>query len=376
LVFENLSYGNITLAFENLTYENITHVASLWIWSLIFIFSGIVVGAIFKKFILPKLIKATSKTKFVADVIILTSLKRYFFLWFVLAGFLGAIYVAPIPESVRKVLGTIWFLIAGFSIVIAFAQTATDLLTFYAKKHKGFLQSTTMFRVLIFTVTIILGMFIIFKALKVDLTPMLAALGIGGLAVALALQDPLGNFFSGLHILASSEIRPGDYLKLDSGDEGFVTDISWRTATIRTQSNNTVLIPNLKLSQAIITNFHLNEQQLSVPVELGVSYDSDLEKVEKITIEVAKAVLKDVPGGVPEFEPDFRFTKFGDSSIDLKVILRARDFNYQYPIKTEFIKRLHKRYGEEGIEIPYPMRNLYIRKPNLNAKNDENLLQD
>ena len=298
--------------------------------------------------------------------------RRYFFLWFVLAGFLGAIYVAPIPESVRKVLGTIWFLIAGFSIVIAFAQTATDLLTFYAKKHKGFLQSTTMFRVLIFTVTIILGMFIIFKALKVDLTPMLAALGIGGLAVALALQDPLGNFFSGLHILASSEIRPGDYLKLDSGDEGFVTDISWRTATIRTQSNNTVLIPNLKLSQAIITNFHLNEQQLSVPVELGVSYDSDLEKVEKITIEVAKSVLKDVPGGVPEFKPDFRFTKFGDSSIDLKVILRARDFNYQYPIKTEFIKRLHKRYGEEGIEIPYPMRNLYIRKPNLNAKNDEN----
>jgi small-conductance mechanosensitive channel len=104
---------------------------------------------------------------------------------------------------------------------------------------------------------------------------MVAALGIGGLAVALALQDSLGNFFSGLHISASSEIRPGDYLKLDSGEEGFVTGISWRTTTIRTLSNNTILVPNLKLSKSIITNYHLNEQQLSVPVDLGVSYDSD-----------------------------------------------------------------------------------------------------
>ncbi|MCJ7444654.1 MAG: mechanosensitive ion channel family protein [Methanotrichaceae archaeon] len=362
MAFENLSFEN--LSFENLTYD----VASLWIWPLIFILSGIIVGAIFEKFILPKLIIVASRTKFAGANIILTSLRRYVFLWFVLAGFLGALYAAPIPESVRKVLGTIWFLIAGFSIVIAFAQTASDLLTFYAKRRKGILQATTMFKVLIFTVTIILGIFIIFKALKIDVTPMLAALGIGGLAVALALQDPLGNFFSGLHILASSEIRPGDYLKLDSGDEGFVTDISWRTATIRTLSNNTILVPNLKLSQSIITNFHLTEQQLSVPVELGVSYDSDLEKVEKITIEVAKAVLKDVPGGVLEFEPGFRFTKFGDSSIDLTVILRARDFNYQYPIRHEFIKRLHKRYGEEGIEIPYPMRNLYIRELNPTSK--------
>jgi small-conductance mechanosensitive channel len=368
LVLKNLMYENITLMMEILSYQHITYMASLWIWSFLFILSGIIGGAISKRLILPQLIKIASRTKFEADDIILTSLKRYVFLWIVLAGFLGAIDVAPIPESVRNVLDTIWFLIAGFSVVFAFAQTATDLLTFYAKRRKGILQATTMFKVLIFTVTIILGLLTILKALKIDVTPMLAALGIGGLAVALALQDPLGNFFSGLHILASSEIRPGDYLKLDSGDEGYVTDISWRTATIRTLSNNTILIPNLKLSQSIITNFYLNEQQLSVPVELGVSYDSDLEMVEKVTIDVAKAVLKEVPGGVPEFEPGFRYTKFGDSSIDFTVILRAMDFSYQYLIRHEFIKRLHKRYGEEHIEIPYPMRNLYIRESDFITK--------
>jgi hypothetical protein len=131
------------LVFENLSYENITYGASLWIWSLIFIFSGIVVGAIFNKFILPKLIKIASRTKFAGYDIILKSLRRYVFLWFVLAGFLGAIYAAPIPESVQKVLETIWFLITGFSVVIAFAQTGTDLLTFYAQRRKGILNSNT-----------------------------------------------------------------------------------------------------------------------------------------------------------------------------------------------------------------------------------------
>jgi small-conductance mechanosensitive channel len=358
-VFENLSY----MAFENLSYDHLSYdvfLASLWIWPLILIFSGIIGGAIFGRFVLPKLIGVASRTKWEADDIILASLKRYFVLWFALAGFWGAIFTAPIPETVRKVLGTIWFLIAAFSVVFAFAQAGTDILTFYAKRRKGILPATTMFRLLIFTVAIVLGIMIILKALKIDLTPMLAALGIGGLAVALALQDPLGNFFSGLHILASSEIRPGDYLKLDSGDEGFVKDISWRTTTIRTLSDNTILVPNLKLSQSIITNYHLNEQQLSVPVDLGVSYDSDLDTVEQITLEVARAVLKDTPGGVPEFEPLLRFTGFGDSSIDFRVSLRVIDFNYQYPLRHEFIKRLHKRYEEMGIEIPYPKRDLYI----------------
>jgi small-conductance mechanosensitive channel len=239
------------LAFDNLSYDVLW--ASLWIWPLILMLLGIIVGVIFGKLVFPRLIGVAFRTKWEGDDIVLASLRSYFVLWFTLAGFYGAIHAAPIPESVRKVLGTFWFLIAAFSIVTAFAQTATDLLTFYSKRRKGFLHATTMFRLLIFTVTIILGIIIILNAIQFDITPMLAAIGIGGLAVALALQDPLGNFFSGLHILASSEIRPGDYLKLDSGDEGVVTDISWRTTTIRTLSNNLILIPNLKLSQSIIT---------------------------------------------------------------------------------------------------------------------------
>ena len=106
---------------------------------------------------------------------------------------------------------------------------------------------------------------------------MLTALGVGGLAVALALQDTLGNLFAGLQIVASKQVRPGDYLLLESGQEGSVTDIAWRYTTLRTQSNNLVVVPNAKLGQSIITNFQLPDQPLSVIIEFGVAYSSDLE---------------------------------------------------------------------------------------------------
>ena len=95
---------------------------------------------------------------------------------------------------------------------------------------------------------------------------------------------------------------------------------------------------------------------MAVLVQVGVHYDSDLEKVEKVTIEVAKEVMREVKGGVPEFEPFIRYHTFGDFSINFTVILRAKEYTDQYLVKHEFIKRLHKRYKEEGIVIPYPIR--------------------
>ena len=122
--------------------------------------------------------------------------------------------------------------------------------------------------------------------------------------------------------------------------------------------NNVVLIPNNKLAQSIITNYYQPQPELAVLVQVGVHYDSDLEHVEKVTIEVAKEVMREVPGGVPEFEPFIRYHTFGDFSINFTVILRAKEFVDNYLIKHEFIKRLHKRYQKEGIVIPYPIRAL------------------
>jgi len=169
-------------------------------------------------------------------------------------------------------------------------------------------------------------------------------------------------FFSGFHITVARQIKIGDYIKLDSGEEGYVIDINWRTTKIKMLPNNVALIPNEKLTKAIVTNYYLPDKEMAVLVNLGVHYDSDLKKVEKITCETAREIMKTVPGGVPGFEPFIRYNTFGDSSIGFTVILRAKEFADQYLIKHEFIKRLHERYKKENIIIPYPIRTIHYEQ--------------
>jgi small-conductance mechanosensitive channel len=192
---------------------------------------------------------------------------------------------------------------------------------------------------------------------------MLTALGVGGLAVALALQEPLANFFAGLFITLAGQIRVGDYVRLDSGQEGYVVDFSWRSTRLRMLANNLVVVPNAKLAQAIVVNHHLPSQDLAVLVDVGVDYGCDLRHVERVAVDVGRDVMRDVTGGVPEFDPFVRYHTFGESSIDFTVILRAKEFVDQYLIKHEFVKRLHARFNEEGIVIPFPIRTIAYRDP-------------
>ncbi|CUS87009.1 Small-conductance mechanosensitive channel [Candidatus Kryptonium thompsonii] len=250
------------------------------------------------------------------------------------------------------------------SVTIVIANISVGFINMYSKKAQDVLPSTSLFVYLTRIIVFIIGILIILHSLGISITPILTALGVGGLAVALALQDTLSNLFAGLHIILTRQIKPGDYIKLETGEEGYVVDITWRNTTIRELPNNYIIIPNLKLAQAIVKNHYLPDREISVTVQLGVSYDSDLEKVERVTIEVAKEVMMEVPGGIPEFQPFIRYHTFGDFSINFTVIMRCREFTDQYLIKHEFIKRLHKRYKDEGIIIPFPIRTVYINKEN------------
>ena len=134
--------------------------------------------------------------------------------------------------------------------------------------------------------------------------------------------------------------------------------IGWRSTWVRMLPNNVVVIPNNVLVNSKVLNYYYPQTEMAVLVQVGVHYDSDLENVEKVTIEVGEEVLKTVQGGVPEFKPFIRYHTFNDFSIDFTVILRVKEFVDNYLIKHEFIKRLHKRFNEEGIIIPYPIRTL------------------
>jgi small-conductance mechanosensitive channel len=244
---------------------------------------------------------------------------------------------------------------------LALARFAERYLQLHMERHRGALPVTSIFTNVTRMVVYLIGTLIILQALGIAITPILTALGVGGLAVALALQDTMANLFSGLHIIASRQVRPGDYIKLDSGEEGYISDITWRSTTIRERPDNMIIVPNAKLASATITNYDRPEAEISVPIQVGVSYDSDLAAVERITLSVAQEVMRAAPEGVPDFQPAVRYSGFGDSSVNLTVLLRAREFDAQYGLRHVFIKRLHERFRRDGVEIPFPSRTVYVK---------------
>ncbi|MDM7862112.1 mechanosensitive ion channel [Alteromonas sp. ASW11-36] len=237
-------------------------------------------------------------------------------------------------------------------------------------KGSGLRSSGTLLRGLLRGVIIVLGVLLVFSAVGISITPLIASLGIGSLAVALALQPTLENFFSGIQMLADKPIRVGDFIELDSGEQGFVEKIGWRSTWIKMLPNNIVIMPNSVLAQSKIINYYYPERQLSVPVDVGVHYDSDLDHVEKVTLEVAHEILHSHKWAIPDYETFVIFTGFDNSSINLTVMLRAQEYFNRFFIRSAFIKALHKRYAEEGIVIPYP-----IRAVNLHQEGSDDVLR-
>ena len=244
------------------------------------------------------------------------------------------------------------------AVTLGLARAASDAVRAGALAHSGVSGSATIFVNITRVLVLALGALIMLNSVGVSITPLLTALGVGGLAVALALQDTLTNLFAGVHILASRKVQAGDFIQLDNGQQGYVVDTNWRNTTIRELPNNLVIVPNATLAASIVTNFHQPEHESSVVVQVGVAYDSDLDLVERVTCEVGKEVMRLVDGAVPAHEPTVRFHTFADSSIDFSVGLRASEATAQYLIVHEFIKRLHRRYRQEGIEIPFPVRTI------------------
>ena len=192
----------------------------------------------------------------------------------------------------------------------------------------------------------------------IAISPLLAGLGIGGLAIALAVQPTLSNYFAGTYLISEGELNEGDYIELEKGPAGFVVEVGWRSTKIRNRFNNLVIIPNSKMVESIVTNYFSPSPSMNVVVNCGVSYESDLARVEEIVLEIANDVIRDVEQAVTGSEPFFGFSAFGDSNIDFYVFLLATDRTGTFIIASEVIKRIHRRFREEGIEINYPVRKL------------------
>lgn len=335
--------------------------SSPWVILPVIALSAVVLAYLIHVSVLWILRGLAKRTKIEWDQRIYRLLDVYLFPLLVVAGLLFFLDAIPLPPRVvgatRRLLALAGLLLGLFLLTRGALLILRNVEARYEplRNIRGPIEIFT--KIVFFAV----GGMLILDTLGVSLTPIITTLGIGSLAVAIALQDTLGNFFAGLYVKADRPIEVGHYVRLESGEEGYVEQIGWRSTRIRMLPNNMVIVPNNKLVQSVITNYHLPDKELAVPVQVGVHYESDLEKVEKVTCEVAREVMRTVPGGVPSFEPFIRYHTFNQSSIDFTVILRAREFVDNFPVKHEFIKRLQARYQREGITIPFPIRTVYLK---------------
>jgi len=331
----------------------------------IIVVGSVMMGLILQKIFVTYFAAIVKRTKWRWDDVVIESIGRFPLYWCLLGGSYALLSTTNgIDASHKQQLTRVVISLFIFTLTVVVARLVGSAVGAFALNNGGKAASTSLFsngfRILIY----LIGGIVILQNLNIQITPIVTALGLGGLAVALALEETLNNLFCGIQIVASRFVRIGDYVKLESGHEGYVTDIKARNTTICAfPDNNRIIVPNSKMASSIVINYSMPEKNLWVPISVGVSYDSDLDMVEKITKEVAYDICESIDGGCKDHEALFRYEEFGDSSINFTVRLYVKRFRDQFMIKHEFIKALHKRYAQENIDIPFPIRTVYMKDP-------------
>ena len=334
---------------------------NLWVQRVGFVVGGLVAGIVLELVVIRQAHKVAERTRFKWDDLLVGSIRGVGTMLLGAGGVYLALNVGTVDSLLVSTIQSVLMVLVLGSLVIAGMRAVGGVVEMLSERAGGAIRSPTLVVNLARIAVGVLGLFIILQNLGIDITALITALGIGGIAVALALQDTLGNLFAGVQIILSKQVRQRDYIRLSSGEEGWVTDVKARSTTIQTfPDGNLVTVPNATLASSIVKNFSMPRSVLWVTLEVGVSYDSDLDHVEAVALDVAEHVLADVDGGVPGEDPIVRYHTFADSSVNFDVRMMVREFESQGPVRHEFIKRLHRRFADEGIEIPFPIRTVIM----------------
>ncbi|HTD84612.1 MAG TPA: mechanosensitive ion channel family protein [Gemmatimonadaceae bacterium] len=344
------------------------HIKPTLLYTLIF--AGLIVAALVVGFVLSRVFSAWARKlhntwgEFVFALLATLPVP----LLVLLALYIG-MESLPLPRFYERIASKLIFALV---ILVVSYFPAKILLLFLARlseRHAGMKQVAQPAAFIIKALFALLAVVILLDNLGVSLTAVWTTLGVGSVAVALALQDTLGNAFAGLTILADRPFRLGDFIKLDSGQEGLVSRVGWRSTTLHTLGNNLVAVPNAMLAKAVITNYSEPEPALGFSLPVSVAYGTDPTRVEKALLDaVAQAVRDGVEGLPPDPRPSVRLNPgFGDSSLDFTLGVRIREFRDQYLVGSELRKRILERFAAEGIERPYPTRAVVLDKAALDA---------
>jgi len=331
------------------------------VWPMVIFVVTFAAGWLVRRLVLKALRAWTARTQSRAGLILTATLQGPVLIWTVILAAHIAIQSSDLPVEFTDRGAEILFLLWMASVTLMCMRLAGGLVRYYGDQAPGAQPVTTLSQTLVQIGVLILGVVIVMGYYHRSITPILTALGVGGLAVALALQDTLSNLFGGFWVAAAGQIRLGDYVKLSTGEEGYVVDIGWRSTTFRSLNNNLVIVPNAKLAQAIVTNYSLPEKALAASLRVGVSYQNDPDRIERVLVEIAVQGTADIAGLLAEPAPTAAFDPgFGESALEFTLNFRVAEFASQFAVRNELKKRIFHRFREEGIEIPFPTRTVRL----------------
>jgi len=327
-----------------------------WAIPLTILGAGVVLGWLAKAVLLGRLRRLSARTATRADDVFLDATRRFWLPAIVLLAVLPAARFAPLAPERQMVITRLALSLLLIGVTLAASRFVRLWFATAGPAGEGQPPRPSLVQKVAQGAVLVAGFLLVLDNAGFEIKTLLTALGITSLAVALALQPTLSNLFAGIHLSVAKPMRVGDFVELEDGTQGYVEDIGWRSTRIRQLANNLVLVPNARLSDMKLINYSMPDLPQAVVFKVGVAYGSDLRRVEQVTVEVARAVQREVPEADPEHEPFVRYHTFNTSSVDLNVILRARAFTDRWPLVHEFMMRLRERYAAEGIVIPFPQQ--------------------
>lgn len=321
---------------------------------LVVFFISLALGIILLRMVFAKVLKIIATKAKISYPLLQQTFRGIPTLSGILIGIYAAMEILTIPPKPLLFLQRLFHANVILCLTLMVAHLGSGYLKHKLGKTSKDFASTSIIATAIDLTVYAIGTLILLESFGVSISPLITALGVGGLATALALQDTLANLFSGINILVSKQIKMGDFVKLSTGEEGHVVDMNWRNTTIKTLTENMAVVPNKTIASSIITNYAQPFAECSISIPLAVSYGSDLNHVEKVTVAVAKKILLETEGGVKNFEPFIRYGSIAGASINFNVIMRVKTVTDQQLVCHEFIKSIYERYQQEGVTMPVP----------------------
>ena len=228
----------------------------------------------------------------------------------------------------------------------------------WAKRTKSKLdaQLVRLIGQIMVVVTFVLIAISVLSVWGVKVGPLLAGLGIGGLAIAFALQPTLSNIFGGITLVLDKAIRVGDVVKLDTGETGSIYDIGIRSTRIRTWTNEILVVPNSKLVDSRVINFNQPDPMIRVDIPFGVAYGSKIDQIKKLALDCCKKVEHILQ----EPAPSVIFNEMGDSALMFTLRYHIDNLKFKWETHQIVIEKLYNTLNKKKISIPFPQRELWV----------------